>query len=480
VNSTLLFSWLLLITVKSVALLSGAGFVTLVLRRSSSSARHLVWLLAICGALCLPFSFVLPNWQVPLGLDRNAAYLPPAEDGSVLTQLRTDVLPVEDERTGELATQETARSTPWAAWAVWVWLTGVVFLLIRLVSGLALARVLVGRCSPDRGRLAALARQLQAGLVIKRPTSVLVGEREGMPAVPMTMGLLRPVILLPRGAEMWEEERLRATLLHELGHVRRGDFAWQVLAHFACALYWFNPLVWFAAGRLRVEGEQASDDLVISAGVSPADYAQLLLEAVRTMPDRSVRVETAAVAMARRSEIEVRISSLLSAGKRRGFLAPRIMVAAAVAATGLLVPLAALRPVARTSADEVTSAPRSGGRMNPVAVSQAPPSAVLQGGGAPAQDATKSPVQLVYSRQKERPPTLSAATPAEQLAPTPSQESAEVKRSPAELAGAVQIPNASDGERDPNLPRVVLPANLGSPAASPRPPRPARPARQAQ
>ena len=62
----------------------------------------------------------------------------------------------------------------------------------------------------------------------------------------------------------------------------------------ACALYWFHPLVWTAARRLRAESERACDDLALVFGARPSDYAEHLLDIVTCVRDHN----TPAIALA--------------------------------------------------------------------------------------------------------------------------------------------------------------------------------------
>ena len=111
----------------------------------------------------------------------------------------------------------------------------------------------------DRAMLE-LARRLAARIGLRRPVRLVLSHRR---EIPMTWGVLRPVVLLPADAVGWSEERLAVALLHEFGHVRRRDCLTQLVARATCAVYWFNPLSWLALARVRVEQEQASDDLAL-------------------------------------------------------------------------------------------------------------------------------------------------------------------------------------------------------------------------
>jgi beta-lactamase regulating signal transducer with metallopeptidase domain len=91
------------------------------------------------------------------------------------------------------------------------------------------------------------------------------------------VGLGRPVVLVPEAGTTWSAARKRVVLLHELSHVKRHDCASQLVAHVACAVYWFNPLVWCAARALRVERERVCDEAVVRDGTPASSYADHLL-----------------------------------------------------------------------------------------------------------------------------------------------------------------------------------------------------------
>jgi TonB family protein len=89
------------------------------------------------------------------------------------------------------------------------------------------------------------------------------------------------LILLPESALDWDEQRLRAVLLHESEHVRRRDCGAKYVAQGARALLWWNTLAWMLAARLNHEQELACDDAVLAAGIPADTYATILLDVAR-------------------------------------------------------------------------------------------------------------------------------------------------------------------------------------------------------
>jgi TonB family protein len=158
-----------------------------------------------------------------------------------------------------------------------------------------------------------------------------------LPLVPMTVGVLRPRIVLPDSASEWSAELRRSVILHEKAHIARHDPVWNFVAQIARAVYWFHPLAWWALHRMHTERERACDDAVLAAGVRPSDYATHLMVCARS----GARFPGAALAMAGRSQLSSRVAAILSTSIKRDnvTLSQRSVLAAGCLA--LLLPLAA-------------------------------------------------------------------------------------------------------------------------------------------
>ena len=95
-------------------------------------------------------------------------------------------------------------------------------------------------------------------------TPVTLVETEAVDG-PCLFGVLRPRLLLPPGfTNGFSRDELRYVFLHELGHVKRRDIPLGWLMAFLQILHWFNPLVWLAFSRMRVDRELACDALALS------------------------------------------------------------------------------------------------------------------------------------------------------------------------------------------------------------------------
>ena len=334
--------------VKATVLLLLAAGGTLLLRRSTAALRHLVWALACGGVLALPLaSALLPNWRVAAWPKLEEPVAPLDQPGAEQAARRpAPIAPVVRENPTPTATVDPApvrfRLTPdWTALVLPVWLSGVGVALLLIVVGMVRIAWLDRVTKPMTndtwlGLLEVLSRELG----LRRSVRLL---QANGPAMPMTWGVRRPAILLPAEADQWPAERRRDVLLHELAHVRRHDCFIQLVARIACAVYWFHPLVWLAATRLRVERERACDDHVLRAGATPSAYASHLLDIARGLR-AAPATSLASVAMARPAQLATRLLDVLDARRCRDTLSPRSAVPAWIAAIVVVVPLAAVAP----------------------------------------------------------------------------------------------------------------------------------------
>jgi beta-lactamase regulating signal transducer with metallopeptidase domain len=314
---------------KATLLLGVAGVLARLMSRRSPSARCWVWGTALAAAAAMPLVATLtPNWQIlPPWL--NARILSPS-----LGNLSSTV------GLGELASPALSWLTGLVAIA---WLAGVALLFVRsLLAASLLRRWAKGSdvLTADH-ELAVTCREIQNELGIRSAVSILLSHRD---VVPMTWGLIQTRLLLPRDSEKWGKQRLRAVLLHELGHVRRRDGLGQILVQWVCACYWFHPMVWSACEQLRYERETACDDVVLSAGVKATDYAESLLHLSHPLSN-AWRIPLTAVAMAEPKALESRIHEILSADRQRSPL-PLAQAVVAFALIGAsLFGLSVLAPI---------------------------------------------------------------------------------------------------------------------------------------
>ena len=130
---------------------------------------------------------------------------------------------------------------------------------------------------------------------------------------PFVMGLLKPVIYMPKGLA---DDEMRYLLLHEKTHIKRRDTVFKAIGLFTVALHWFNPLVWLAYKLFVQDMEMSCDEEVISelgANVK-ADYSMSLISfaAKNHQPRYIVVPVTFSKTVFGRKEVKMRIKNILS------------------------------------------------------------------------------------------------------------------------------------------------------------------------
>jgi TonB family protein len=298
---------------KVTVVLAASLALTRVAARASASLRSLILTSAFCVLLALPlFSFAL---------------------SPVAVAVPVPATPV-------IAMRETAHATPDAIsiafWLRAAWLIGSFALLLRIGDAICRARAM--RTTAIRWLARdALVTELARDAGVSR--SIETRLREDARA-PLTMGLVRPAIVLPVDAHTWPDGDIRRALAHEIEHIRRNDWTVHILARVVCAIYWFHPLVWIAWRRLRLDSERACDDGVLRSADGAAYAEQLLLLARRLTPSSAI-----GLFMANRTDLSTRIAAVLDPSQRRDRPGRRSMMTTSIVVMLLLVALAPVKAV---------------------------------------------------------------------------------------------------------------------------------------
>jgi beta-lactamase regulating signal transducer with metallopeptidase domain len=316
---------LLLNTTIKISLIVTAAFAaTMLLRRRSAAVRHFVLAAALACAAATPLvRVVAPAWQSASRLqviDRPLAVFDdagPAPSGAMRVTA---------------ARAFNAASLMRAVGVVWI--TGVALALAVLAVGLMRLSWIASHARPVvDGPWAAAADDIARAYRLRRTPAVLQSDQA---PVLGTWGIARAKVLLPADALDWPADRIRIVLAHELAHVRRGDWIVQMAVELLCAAHWFNPLVWLASRRLRLESEQACDDAVLRLGVEGSAYATELVDLARAFKsDRQLFVPAAAIA--RPSSLERRVRAMLNVKLNRDPITRSASVVAAIVLAAVTV-----------------------------------------------------------------------------------------------------------------------------------------------
>lgn len=313
-------------------------------------------------------------------------------------------------------------------WIDALWVLGVLVLSGRALGGWWLIEKL--RRSPLAQAPQAVAESFQnacRSLNLVKPVLLRISDRV---VGPLTVGLFRPLVVLPLSAiTALTPEQIEAVLAHELAHIRRKDYLWNVLQSVVETLFFFHPAVWWISRSVREQRELCCDDIALSVCSSPIVYADALF---RLEEQRSRQLHLAMAFDGNQSPVglRARVGRILGAPVRHHRRIPQPLLVFIA-----LVGLAVLLPVSGV-----------------LARSQAKPSAEV----APWAEPARPPM-----------PATPASTP--------------VIASPEPMPAVEPAPAADpQPEAEPAEPQPVPSVSLRAQAAPAQPPAPAQPAPPAQ
>jgi bla regulator protein BlaR1 len=324
------------LAVRSAVVASAAGLCTW--RMRSVARRHAVWAAVLAIMLLLPLA---DQFVPPLRFSTSVATLPTPDryvspfDPNV--SMPTQSLPLLVE---PAAHQERTLPSLWN--------------IVGLASGLV-TLVLAVQIIRAHRRLQAIRRRSCSIATPAFPLAHTCGIVESDEvALPITIGWLRPIIILPSSWTTWDTWTLRAVLQHESAHVRRRDWAIAMVAAINTVVFWYNPLSWWLEQRLAALCEEACDEASVSALGDATRYSEVLLQfATAHVGSRLLRAS--GVAMARQN-VASRIERILTMERpESGVLTKVSFIGVCAVAAPMLCVAAAIHSGAVTAVPQVAS-----------------------------------------------------------------------------------------------------------------------------
>ena len=255
------------------------------LRVRTAAARHALWTCVLLGMLLVAaaswFAPPIP-WRI-LGSQTAVTGYAAAPSAPVSVTYSGAAMPASAPSWHWPTVNETITAVYFAV---------VIVLLIRLSFGYLFTR-----------RLVRASRRTELG-------SEAIYESSWI-SVPLTVGWIRPKILLPAEWRGWDRDKLAAVLAHERTHVRRGDWGIALAAGINRCFFWFHPLAWWLERQLAALAEHACDDSALLEMRSREPYAQALLDMAAAVKTARGRLVWEAMAMAKASEVKMRVERIL-------------------------------------------------------------------------------------------------------------------------------------------------------------------------
>lgn len=214
---------------------------------------------------------------------------------------------------------------------VLIWLIGIAFFALRMMGGLMYVEILKTRHLTPlsiewQSKMNLYKNRLAIPQKVQLLESVLV-------AIPMTIGWLKPLILLPIGTvNGMSTAQVEAIIAHELAHIAGRDYLLNIIQTIIEILFYYHPAVWFISANIRMERENRCDDVAVALCGNSLTYAKALL-AIQEMQHQNIRTYGLAMTFStnRKGLLLNRIKRVLNQPQNRNNIMEKLF------ATGLLV-----------------------------------------------------------------------------------------------------------------------------------------------
>jgi len=266
----------------------------------------------------------------------------------------------------QLASAGSASISQHAHLLVMIWALFFAFRSLRMVQGLRYLRKakhtqIYGIPEEWQSRF----RQLSERLRISKPVQLL---ESGFVQVPIVIGHMKPIILMPAGLLTGlPAQQVEAVLLHELAHIRRHDYVVNLLQTICETIFFFNPALLWLSSLLRDEREHCCDDIALQQTGNKREF----IEALISFKEHTLYPHHAAVAFpGKKNQLLQRVSRIISNKHQPPGIAEKVCFMAGIMLLAVMLSAATITKVnSKTTAGKQIVIPATNGTATTVTAS---------------------------------------------------------------------------------------------------------------
>jgi bla regulator protein blaR1 len=289
-------SILMIALIKPLLLVIIISLLWLLLRKKSASLQHFVLSLGVVGILCLPLlASVLPVIEINFSASILSAMI---ERINYWVELSLLIIgSTEDQDKAKIIFVVVGIYLLVMSSLVFYFLIDIVTVVLETKSAATIKNTNINQQLEELCELFDIKRKIRLVSVEKLSS-------------PQTWGFIKPVIMLPKNSNVWDEDKILSIFTHELAHIVRLDWLTTLVVKMACAVFWFLLPLWWMANKIYQQAEIACDDYIFKIREKNVSYAQTLLAIAKN--DNSLnKITNTALSMRGHSPLYHRIIAIL-------------------------------------------------------------------------------------------------------------------------------------------------------------------------
>ncbi|MBN2544348.1 MAG: M56 family metallopeptidase, partial [Spirochaetes bacterium] len=299
--------------IKSALLVLISVLLLIIFKRISSKIKHLIWFFTIIVIAVLPllnnifFNFKFFHEKIVIINElKNGLIKVPNKISLDEINYKNELLKYNN--SGSIK-YDFIKKVHFSEVIFFMWVMIFIFLSIYFITGyIKTYKIIKSSYLMSDKKIIKIIEEFKKNNKYKKDVTVYLNSKC---IIPVALYFFKNIILLPENVVRWDKKKLMPALFHELTHIQRNDCIIHNISRIICYFYWFNPFIWYAFNKLKIEQEHACDFNVVDKGINPFEYAEILLNFASNFNDSNNSCSPVSVSFIRESCLENRIYNII-------------------------------------------------------------------------------------------------------------------------------------------------------------------------